>query len=52
MNCHFRVGICTLQKFREFWVLLLLDLGTEDGPSVHTKLHSTLTTVALLQTNL
>ena len=56
MNCHPRVGICILQKFREFffffWVLLLLDLGTEDGPSVCTKLHSTLTTVAFLQTNL
>ena len=33
-------------------MLLLLDLGTEDGPSVHTKLHSTLTTVAFLQANL
>ena len=52
MNCHSMVGICTLQKFSEFWVLLLLDLGTEDGPSVHTKLCSTLTTVAFLQTNL
>ena len=25
MNCCSRVGICTLPKFREFWVLLLLD---------------------------
>ena len=33
-------------------MLLLLDLGTEDGPSVRTKLHSTLTTVAFLQANL
>ena len=33
-------------------MLLLLDLGTEDGPSVCTKLHSTLTTVAFLQANL
>ena len=33
-------------------MLLLLGLGTEDGPSVHTKLCSTLTTVAFLQTNL
>ena len=47
-----RIGICILQKFRKFLVLLLLDLGTEDGPSVHTKLCSTLTTVAFLQTNL
>ena len=33
-------------------MLLLLDLGTEDGPSVCTKLRSTLTTVAFLQANL
>ena len=33
-------------------MLLLLDLGTEDGPSVRTKLCSTLTTVAFLQANL
>ena len=33
-------------------MLLLLDLGTEDGPSVHTKLHSTLTTVVFLQASL
>ena len=33
-------------------MLLLLDLGTEDGPSVRTKLHSTLTTVVFLQANL
>ena len=33
-------------------MLLLLDLGTEDGPSVRTKLRSTLTTVAFLQANL
>ena len=52
MICHSRVAICTLQKFREFWVLLLLDLGTKDGPSVCTKLCSTLTTVAFLQANL
>ena len=29
-----------------FWMALLLDLGTEDGPSVYTKIRSTLTTVA------
>ena len=52
MICCPGVCICILQKFREFLVLLLLDLGTEDGPSVHTKLRSTLTTVAFLQTNL
>ena len=33
-------------------MLLLLGLGTEDRPSVHTKLCSTLTTVAFLQANL
>ena len=33
-------------------MLLLVGLGTEDGPSVHTKLRSTLTTVVFLQTNL
>ena len=52
MNCHSRVGICTLPKFRGFWVSLLLDLGTEEGPSVCTKLRSTLTTVVFLQSNL
>ena len=52
MICHSRVGICILQKFWEVWVLLLLDLGTEDGPSVRTKLRSTLTTVVFLQANL
>ena len=52
MICLSMVGTCTLQKFREFWVLLLLDLGTEDGPSVRTQLRSTLTTVVFLQTNL
>ena len=40
------------RSFRKFWVLLLLDLGTENGPSVHMKLHSTLTTVAFLWANL
>ena len=33
-------------------MLLLLDLETEDGPLVRTKLRSTLTTVAFLQANL
>ena len=33
-------------------MLLLLGLGTEDGPSVRTILCSTLTTVAFLQANL
>ena len=33
-------------------MLLLLDLGTEDEPSVCTKLCSTLTTVVFLQANL
>ena len=52
--CYVVLGLASVpcRSFRGFWVLLLLDLGTEDGPSVCIKLRSTLTTVAFLQSNL
>ena len=39
-------------KLWQIFVSLPLNLGTEDGPLVHTKLHSSLAIVASLKTNL